>query len=232
MKLLLISDIHGNLEALESVLSVPHDRVICLGDLVDYGPDPAACIDLLRNSDIPVIRGNHDNAVATGMDCGCGYTYKHLSIATREYTLDVLGEDYLDYLRSLPMHLEELIDGKKYYFTHASPRSMYDYIKPDTPDEEVLEMFPNSVMDGVDVLVAGHSHIPLVRDIGDITIINPGSVGQPRDAVAGASCALMDTVDLSVEFIRLNYDLEIVIGKIEEKMWNSKELVDILMRGF
>ncbi|MFA7037064.1 MAG: metallophosphoesterase, partial [Methanosarcina sp.] len=64
MRLLLIADIHGNYEALRTVLDVPYDRAVCLGDIVDYGPDPDRCIDLLQKKNITTIRGNHDNAVA------------------------------------------------------------------------------------------------------------------------------------------------------------------------
>ena len=68
MKLLLIADIHANYEALRTLTEVPHDRVICLGDIVDYGPEPDKCINLLREKVIPTIRGNHDNAVAFKVD--------------------------------------------------------------------------------------------------------------------------------------------------------------------
>ncbi|MFP4655638.1 MAG: metallophosphoesterase family protein [Methanohalobium sp.] len=73
MKLLIISDIHGNKEALDVVLDTPYDEIICLGDLVDYGPSPHECIELVQQKNIPTIKGNHDNAVASGFDCGCGY---------------------------------------------------------------------------------------------------------------------------------------------------------------
>ncbi|WP_333788245.1 metallophosphoesterase family protein, partial [Methanomethylovorans sp.] len=75
MRLLIISDIHGNKEALDAVMAVSHDEVICLGDLVDYGPSPGECIDMLMEQKIPIIMGNHDSAVAFRMDCGCGYAY-------------------------------------------------------------------------------------------------------------------------------------------------------------
>lgn len=131
MKILLIADIHANLEALQTVLEVPHDRVICLGDIVDYGPDPDKCIELLRKKNIPTLRGNHDNAVAFKVDCQCGYRYKHLSIATREYTWGVLDQSQMEYLQKLPLVVREEIDGKKLFLTHASPRSIFEYIKPE-----------------------------------------------------------------------------------------------------
>jgi predicted phosphodiesterase len=105
MKLLLISDLHGNKEALDAVLAnVKYDQVVCLGDLVDYGPDPMAVIDWVRDNKIPTVRGNHDNAVALHVDCGCGYKYKHLSEATREYTWSQITEKEEEFLMSLPVY--------------------------------------------------------------------------------------------------------------------------------
>ncbi|MEL4304224.1 metallophosphoesterase family protein [Methanococcoides sp. LMO-2] len=229
MKLLIISDIHGNKAALDAVLSVPHDEVICLGDLVDYGPDPAECIELIKNEHIPVIKGNHDNAVASRVDCGCGYKYKHLSTATREYTWDQLDDSHMEFLRGLTMYIEKDLAGKKMYFAHGSPRSMYEYIKPDTPEDEVLEMIKGVE---ADFIVVGHSHMPFVRHVGDVTIINPGSVGQPRDGDIRASCAVFDTDDYSVEMIRCEYDLESVCQRIRGSMPHADELIEILKRGF
>jgi len=233
MKLLLIGDIHANYEALKTVLEVPHDNAICLGDTVDYGPDPDKCIDLLREKAIPTIRGNHDNAVAFGVDCQCGYKYKHLSIATREYTWKILDKSRIGYLQKLPLLIEELIDGKRFYLTHGSPRSMFEYIKPDTPDEVIRNMVDEAMetMDA-DFLVIGHSHIPMDKKLGNLTIINPGSVGQPRDGDPRASCVLFDTKHDKAEFLRLDYDTDAVCTKIKNRMLHADELIDILKRGY
>ena len=233
MKVLLIADIHANLEALRTVLDVPHDSTICLGDIVDYGPDPDKCIDLLRREEIPTIRGNHDNAVAFKVDCQCGYKYKHLSVATREYTWEILDRSRMEYLQKLPLLIKEEIDGKRLYLTHASPRSMFEYIKPETPDEDIRAMLADP-MEPVDAkfLIVGHSHIPMNRKLGDLTIINPGSVGQPRDRDTRAGCAVFDTETGEVEFLRLDYDIDAVCAKIEEKMPHAEELTGILRRGY
>ncbi|NPE29922.1 metallophosphoesterase family protein [Methanococcoides sp. SA1] len=232
MELLLISDIHGNLEALDAALSIPHDRAICLGDVVDYGPDPGRCIDRLRDEGISCVMGNHDNAVARGIDCGCGYTYKHLSVATRKYTLDVLDDGQLEFLRGLPFSLKEDIDGIRFLFTHAGPLSMYDYIRPDTSDESVIEMLGEVDAGSVDMMVAGHSHVRLDRLVAGVRIVNPGSVGQRRDGGVGASCAILDTLGSTVEFFDVDYDVRSVIGKLEERMPCSDELVAILRRRY
>jgi predicted phosphodiesterase len=159
MKLLLFADIHANYEALKTVLEVPHDKVICLRDIVDYGPEPDKCIDLLRKKVIPTIKGNHDNVVAFKVDCQCGYKYKHLSIATRKYTWKVLNISRITSLQKLPFLIKEEIEGKKLYLTHASPRSMFEYIKPETLDEAIRNMV-NEAREPVEAefLAVGHSH--------------------------------------------------------------------------
>lgn len=231
MKLLIISDIHGNKEALDAVLEVEHDAVICLGDLVDYGPAPAECIDLIRQTGIRTIMGNHDNAVAYKVDCECGQTYKHLSVATREYTWDQLDDSYVEFLKNLPHNMDMTFGDVTVHFAHGSPRSMYEYIKPETSDEDVLEMMHDADV-CADVVVIGHSHIPFVRKVDGVTIINPGSVGQSRDGDTRASCAVFDTKTREVEIIRCEYDIDSVCTQIRESMPHADELVQILERGY
>lgn len=233
MRILLIADIHSNLEALQTVLDVPHDRAVCLGDIVDYGPDPDRCIDLLQKKNIPTIRGNHDNAVAFKVDCQCGYKYKHLSVATREYTWEILDRSGIEYLKKLPLLIKEEIDGKRFYLTHASPRSMFEYIKPETPDEEIMRMIDEAAVPvEADFLVIGHSHIAMNRKLEGLAIINPGSVGQPRDGDTRAGCAIFDTETGEIEFLRLEYDIDAVCAKIKERMPHAEELTAILRRGY
>lgn len=233
MRLLLIADIHANLEALQTVLEVPHDRAICLGDIVDYGPDPDKCIDLLRKKNIRTVRGNHDNAVAFKVDCQCGYKYKHLSVATREYTWKILDRPRMEYLQKLPLLIKEEIDGKRLYLTHGSPRSMFEYVKPETPDEEIKKMIEGAT-EAVEAefLIIGHSHIPMNRKLGVLTIINPGSVGQPRDGNIRTGCAIFDTKKGEVEQLRIDYDIDAVCAKIKERMPYAEELTGILRRGY
>lgn len=229
MRLLIISDIHGNKEALDAVMNVPHDDVICLGDIVDYGPSPGECIDVLLDQKIPTIMGNHDNAVAFRMDCGCGYAYKHLSQSTREYTWNVLNAAQLAFIRKLPMDIRREENGRKLYFTHGSPTSFYDYIKPNTSEDAIKKLIK-----GLDAkfIFVGHSHLPFVRKIADVTLVNPGSVGQPRDGDIRASCAVFDTDTFQAEIIRIEYDVESVFRKILAKMPNADELIAILKRGY
>jgi putative phosphoesterase len=229
MRLLLISDLHGNKEALDAILySVRYDRIICLGDLVDYGPDPLAIIDWIRSNNVPAIKGNHDNAVASHVDCGCGYKYKHLSEATREYTWQTIMEKEEKFLAALPTSIDTDLGHLKIKAVHGSPKSFYDYIYPATPEDKL-----ESMTEGVscDYLLAGHTHIPMARKTGRFTILNPGSVGQPRDNDGRASCMVFDTTTLKPEIIRLNYDIEATSKKIKASMPHADELDAILKRG-
>lgn len=228
MRILFISDIHGNIDALDAVLKIPHDAVYCLGDLVDYGPNPVECIDRIRDLRIPTVCGNHDMAVAFGIECGCGYVYKHLSIATRKYTLSLLDDEHKDLLKILSPHMEFTQSGHSFYLTHGAPDNPYEYIKPTTPDHTIEHYFEGTT---VDFAVVGHTHIPFVRHIGDMLIINTGSVGQSRDGDTRAACAVIDTDTGIAEIVRVEYDLENVCRKIEQAMPHADELVRILKDG-
>ncbi len=229
-RVLLISDIHANLEALDSVLgNVRYDEVFCLGDLVDYGPDPAECIDRVRRNGIVTVRGNHDNAVALKVDCGCSYVYKHLSVATREYTWASIGDDDMAFLASLPPSVGKEVDGIKIMLTHGSPKSFFDYIFPDTPAGRLEEL-----TEGVssEYLAVGHTHKPAILRMRGVTILNPGSVGQPRDGDTRASCMVLDTATREARITRVKYDIDAVCEKIRARMPRAEELEAILRRGY
>ncbi|MFW5946746.1 MAG: metallophosphoesterase family protein [Candidatus Natronoplasma sp.] len=221
MKILLISDIHANYEALKEVLKEKSwDKIYCMGDIVDYGPSPEKCIQELSDKADVVIRGNHDNAVATGADCGCSYEIKDLSEEVRSITKELLSEESMEYLQDLPFEEEE----DDFFFTHASKGDLYQYLKPDTPEKEF------SVFSEVDqdIVLLGHTHIPMDREINGKRFINPGSLGQPRDGDNRPSFAVMEDNDLF--FKRLDYDMGEVIKKMRKKEL-PKRAVRILKAG-
>lgn len=230
MRLLFISDIHANREALNAILEkVKYDRAFCMGDLVDYGPDPLECIDWIRSNGVLTIRGNHDNAVALHVDCGCGYVYKHLSEATREYTWARISDNEEKFLRSLPTKYELEVDGIKFMLAHGSPASFFDYINPDISPEKLEEYIAGVT---ADFLVVGHTHKPVVLKATNLTVLNPGSIGQPRDRDWRASCMVFDTDSRTPEIIRLDYDIETTCDKVRSSMPNADELIAILKRGY
>ncbi|MGM0509937.1 MAG: metallophosphoesterase family protein [Thermoplasmatota archaeon] len=205
MKTLLISDIHGNYEALQTVLDVERwDKILCMGDLVDYGPSPEDVVQTIKEKVDHVVRGNHDNAVAFGVDCGCGYEMKALSEETRKYTMKVISDGSRSYLSELPIS-EEV--GNR-FITHGAPSDMYRYLKPETPEDEF------EVFDDVDseTILLGHTHIPMDRRVKNKRYINPGSLGQPRDGDWRASYAFLEDGELYFE--RMEYE----VGKVIERM--------------
>lgn len=210
MRVLVISDIHGNIDALEAI-DEPCDRVICLGDIVDYGPEPAACIELLKKQERQMqrVRGNHDNAVAFRVDCECGEAFKHLSVATREYMWKVLDDEQLAWIGRPPTSLETAIDNKKIFAVHAAPSNhMFKYLRPDTPDAELAA---EAAAVDADIILTGHSHQPFVRDFGGRLLVNVGSVGQPRDGIPRVSYAVINGGD--VELKRADYDVEKAVAR-------------------
>lgn len=219
MKTLLLSDIHGNYQALKEVLAEEdYDRLYCMGDVVDYGPSPEKCIRELEEKADIVIRGNHDNAVATGADCGCSYEIKDLSEEVRDITKELLSDESMEYLNNLPFEEEE--DGL--FFTHASKGDLYKYLKPDTPEEE----FDDFADVKESIVLLGHTHIPMDRTIDGKRFLNPGSLGQPRDGDSRASYAILKNDE--VEFKRKEYDIEKVKRKLEEKGFpkRTKRILD------
>ncbi|AEF95813.1 metallophosphoesterase family protein [Methanotorris igneus] len=223
MKLAILSDIHSNLEALEAVLNDidKHDidRVFCLGDIVGYGANPNECIEIIKK--FPTVAGNHDYGVIGKEMISFFNTFGQIAII---YTKEVLKEENAEYLKKLPLIIEEKIDGKKVIFSHACPQNpdSWEYLFPD--------YVPDYVFSYEDVVFVGHSHIPFVYsknrgcvlthegkielNENDKYVINPGSVGQPRDGVNRASYAIFDTDEYSVEIKRIPYDIIKAANKI------------------
>jgi putative phosphoesterase len=206
MKILVISDIHGNLAALDAVREKA-DMIFCLGDLVNYGPYPAGCIERIRELTDKVVRGNHDNAIGRDMDCGCSVKYKELSEEGKIFTKNILSAGEKDFLGNLPITLNIEVEGKKFLLSHGSPNGdMYKYLRPDVTDKEMESELRDI---DADIVFIGHTHLPMVREIHGITIVNPGSVGQPRDGIPMASYAVWE--DGRVEIKRVRYDIEATV---------------------
>ena len=210
MKVLIISDIHGNLAALDAIREEA-DKVFCLGDMVNYGPYPRACLERVRDLTDGVVRGNHDNAISRDVDCGCSIKYKELSDAGKIYTKGILNKDEKDYLANLPVTLHTKINGTEFLFSHGSPGGdMYKYLRPDVSQKELEDELKDI---HADIVFIGHTHLPMVRRIHDIIVVNPGSVGQPRDGVPMASYAVWEDGSISIK--RVPYDIEATVKGLQ-----------------
>ena len=228
-KYLVISDIHANLPALKAVLETVRswDEVVVLGDLVDYGPNPGEVIDELRGLEARVVRGNHDHAVAYGVDCKCGSDTHWLSVWFREnVTLKLIGDSDRRFLASLPLKLALGLGSLQATLVHAAPSNpLYDYLYPWLEEERVCSMLKggglrigrkeNAVTCPKGVYLVGHTHYQFVRMVRGALIANPGSVGQPRDGDPRASYMLLDSESGRIELGRVKYNVEAVIRSLE-----------------
>ncbi|MFP3853701.1 MAG: metallophosphoesterase family protein [Anaerolineales bacterium] len=229
MKTLIISDIHANLTALEAVLADAQDHdyeaVWCLGDLVGYGPDPNECVERVRElPDLVCLIGNHDQAALGKIPLE---RFNQDARSAASWTQRELTEANETYLRSLPSR----VDLDQFTLAHGSPRQpVWEYILDPQTAEANFEAFETHYC------LVGHSHLPLVfhKDGGDgrtdmrsapwdhpldlkpRMILNPGSVGQPRDMDPRAAYALLDTEALTWQAYRVRYDVEQVQRRMKK----------------
>lgn len=206
MRILVISDLHANWPALQAVLDTEaYDKAIVVGDLVSYGPHPGEVVDWVSRHATPAVEGNHDDALACGSDCRCAPSSKPLATATREIHRRLLTPEQIRYLEDLPQTATLDAAGSRLFVVHASPRNhLYRYtLTPSAPEEHLRRQ-----VSGVraDYVLLGHTHLPMVRSVGRKVVINPGSVGQPRDGDPRASYAVIE--DGVVALKRIPYDVE------------------------
>ena len=200
MKVGLISDVHANLPALEAVLDdMPAvDRVVCAGDVIGYNPWPAECVDQVRDVAALTVRGNHDRTV----DNPERYRANRMAEAGLEHAKASLSDDQLAWLRGLPR--AETFAGGRYLLVHSHPAAEREdaYVYP--------EEFPNldRHMDEYDGIVLGHTHVQGKRSVAGGVVVNPGSVGQPRDGDPDAGYAVLDTATDEVVLERVAYDVD------------------------
>ena len=224
MKVIVISDIHGNLEALNKVLEYINNlegeiRVVCLGDIVGYGPNPVECFKIVESLTNKICLGNHEDSI---LDTDYDYQITTHARAAIRWTRGILGEEIKDTIKKLPLQIEE----DNVLYAHASP------------DEPMLWKYITNAGNAYSSLVemkhslcfVGHSHIPGVyayqkiqRDGKKIviskkgkTIVNVGSVGQPRDDSPMLSFAIFDDNNWEVEIIRQKYNYQETMAKIEK----------------
>jgi len=212
MKIGIMADPHSNLAAFQAVLKhMPQvDELVCAGDLVGYGAEPNEVIDLARKKGIQTVLGNHDYSAITRDVAG----FNPFAAKAALWTAKNLRDDNVKYLRGLQEELRLTCGGKRIYVVHGSPRDpLFEYVFPDLPNRELLELMRNVE---ADVIVLGHTHVPMQRVIHGKLILNPGGVGQPRDRDPRASYMLL-TIDgeISVEHERVEYDVAQTAKKIE-----------------
>ena len=208
MKILVVSDIHANLEALQAVLRESHDELWVLGDLVNYGPNPGEVVELIRLHAALVVQGNHDSAIANGSDPRCSNAFREMARAMQEYTEPLLDADQRAFLRSLPRTAARTIDGHRFFLCHATPTEpLFEYC-PAKPARGASEI------EGLqaDMVLTGHTHLPFTMNLGKLRIVNPGGVGQPKHGAPKACYAVWENGRRSLQ--SCHYPVEETVKKI------------------
>jgi predicted phosphodiesterase len=215
MRIAVLSDIHGNLPALEAVLAElrPYDAVWHLGDIVGYGPQPNEVVARLVAEGATGVRGNHDSAAIGELATD---DFNDDAAAALEWTTANIGADTAAWLRAQPGRREA--DG--FTLVHGSPRDpTWEYVYSIGTARANMTLFDTSYC------LVGHTHVPLAfvaAGVGATTvtppaplvldgqraIVNPGSVGQPRDGDPRASAMILDTETMSIEWHRVVYPIE------------------------
>lgn len=226
MRYLLVSDIHANLEALEATLAVAEDldpcQIMCLGDVVGYGADPANCLDTIGNHANLILAGNHDLAVAGVVPYD---SFNDIAKKSIEWTRNALTPEDCELLGNLPL---QYIDGD-YCFAHASPMEPMEFHYIRTLDD-VATVF-NHI--GQRFCFVGHTHLPVLVRLDEKTgkmevvrenkiqlddkcryFVNVGSIGQPRDNNPDACMVVLDEDESTLEFLRVPYDISVSQEKI------------------
>jgi len=212
-----ISDIHGNRVALGAVLAdmPPVDRLVCAGDVVGYNPWHADCVDAMRGEPsalpeggpwptvpIPTVMGNHDRAVAGTTP----FSFNGMAQAGVEHAQEQLAEPQFDWLADLPEERRECDDRVKLVHGHPDDPDHYTY-----PEEFGPELLGDEAM-----LVMGHTHHQHHKVYDEGIVLNPGSVGQPRDGNHRAAYAVVDLDEMAVAEHRVEYDTTAVITAVQE----------------
>jgi predicted phosphodiesterase len=224
MRIGLFSDVHGNGLGLDAVLAelerAQVDRLVCLGDLVEGGPQPAYCLRRVHELGCPVVLGNTDH-----------WLLHHRFGADDDprsrhgaWTLEQLDDDDRELIRGFPpAHELDIDEGRRLRCVHGTPTSFLEKIDPDASEAELRELLGDAA-----ALAAGHSHVQWYRRVGDRVVLNPGRVGGPLggrkletfrsdfDGAADYAILTAEGDELSVELRRVEYSLEELRRALEE----------------
>ena len=223
MKIGLISDIHGNQQALTKVLNQLYlervDLILCAGDLVCYGAHCNQVLDLMRSCAIPCVTGNYDAAVGWNWPSASSKPSSPATEALKQaalvWTKRNLHSKHRDYLRGLPWTLSYHFDKLRLVVIHAGLLQLDEWYTPEDP----AALCALAAQVAADIIVLGHTHQPFVYEVeyalGRKTLfINPGAVGRSLDGDTRAAYAILQTVTRTVQLQRIVYDLKLTVQAI------------------
>lgn len=227
MKIALLADIHGNVDALRAVIKAASaenvDHYIIAGDFIGYYYRSAQVLEELEEVKIIAIRGNHEDLYRSWIEkpeTRAGIVEKYGS------SFEKLQNLKLDKLLNLPEQKEFTVLNKEVLLCHGSPWGHDEYIYPDCSEDKIQKLYSYKK----DIIVFGHSHYQLLWERNDQIVINPGSVGQPRDYIPGACWALWDVKENKITLRREKYDCSRTILDCKEHDPDFYYLQKILLR--
>ena len=232
MKFAVISDIHSNLYALQSVLDDIKQQgintIYCTGDLIGYLTDPNGVIDLIKSNEILTLLGNHDEKYMkseplTQSKIDRLSTREVQKSASYHHNNQLLSSDNRLFIKSLPRTFMIKLDNYNIQFVHGSPDHSSTYMYEEDDKTDVANKSVHNV------IIFGHTHIPYHQVVCGVHFINPGSVGKPKDGDYRASYAVL-TIDkeILVEFRKIEYDIESIIEDIKSSPMISNQLIEDL----
>jgi putative phosphoesterase len=244
MKIAVISDIHGNMEALNAVVADIEkencQKILILGDLAMAGPEPDETIDfiktLINQKDVEIIQGNTDEMIvkATGLPDDVYTPPSSVMADALKYAQEVISDENKDFLSQLPPQKSLKIGETSILMVHGSPRKNNEDILPAKPIETIKPM-----IEGIeeDIIFCGHTHLPAGYQVDKQTIVNDGSVGRPFTEEPKACYVVMDIPDLSqnefvIEHKFVNYDTKTAAEKLRKRPFKgSDKLADMLIKA-
>lgn len=227
MKIAIISDIHGNLDAL-AALPESYDELWVLGDLVNYGPQPREAVAFVQAKAALAVRGNHDQAIGHGDDPQCSQQFREMAEATRRFSEAVVPLEQKTFLRSLPLQASATRGKTKFFLCHATPSNpLYEYRQAES------EKWIDDCR-GIDaeIIAVGHTHVPFIRRLNGQLLVNPGSIGQPKNGKPEACYAVWEDGQLSLR--SYVYLLARTVTKIREMPVAAnvqRALIEVLESG-
>ena len=226
-KIALISDIHGNFDALVAVVKDAKGSGLKVflnaGDAVGFGIYPSQVVQALRSPMFLSILGNVD---LENLDA-LRLSKPNPRNDNEESAIKDLSASDVAYLQSLPKELRFEAGGRRVLVTHGSPDSIDEHIYPNSPEERLREIAAKA---SADVIITGHTHLQMNRSVDGVTFVNPGSVGRPVDGETKAEYAVVSFNPLTVEFRRVSYDVETLANKMRKRALPESH-VQVLLQG-
>jgi len=218
MKVAILADIHANIHALEAVLADCKDEAvehfIVAGDLVGYYYWPQSVVQrLMRDVRITCIRGNHEDILAQTLKSdAAAQRYRQKYGSGFDVCRETLCDDEMQWLLRLPASAELTLGGVHFSVHHGSPAATDEYIYPDAPAEVLARCHAAR-----DFTVLGHTHYPFIHHLDGRVLLNPGSVGQPRDLGGHACYVLINLANRAVRFKRIPFDVTHVVAAAQAR---------------